>query len=98
MPREKKRVQGIVKMADFKAWYVVTQGLPGVVRVKVPHARIAIGNTSPSRRFLALFSDGEDNVVVAFYRGVAYYAVVDTTVAGDVWRSLPEATELEVYF
>lgn len=96
MPR--KQVRGIVKMANFKAWYALTQNLRNAAKVKMPNARIGTGNETASRKFLALFSGGEDDVVVALHNGIAYYAVVDTVEAGMIWHSLPETTGLEIYF
>ena len=69
-----------------------------LAKVKMPKARIGTGSETSSRKFFALFTDGEDDVVVAFHKSIAYYAVVDTTEAGVIWRSLPETTGLEIYF
>lgn len=96
MPR--KKVQGVVKMASFKAWYGLVRNLRNVAKVKMASARIVRQWQNPSRKFFALFADGEDNVVVAFHAGVVYYAVVDTIEAGMIWDSLPEVAGLEVYY
>ena len=91
-------VRGIVKMAGFKAWYALTRDLSNAAKVKMANARIGSGYETGSRRFFALFADGDDDVVVAFHNGIAYYAVVNTTEAGVIWNSLPEAAGLEIYF